>query len=333
MFNEDTTYDIVRKDSGGDAYGPTVVGYSVSEDTGSAAIGVLSSAGSAADVITADLPTAPGSLTDQLQVIVEITHAANATVSPTFNLNSLGAKTIKRDNNQVLLIGDTGGAGSKLYLSYSATNDVWILLNPFNVNASAAQWRPFDSVSGLKVTNDSGDSDHDINIISGWIADSTGQYALFLASTLIKQIDATFAVGTNSGGLSNQDNGGTVQASTLYKVYLISKSTDPSDCDVIIATTQANALADTVVSAAGFDLARRIGAVFTNSGTNIREWSAIGLRGYLYDSPRADFNATGSTTWANATVIVPPNQTGIFGYTINPANGSAAYTAKLLMMI
>jgi len=130
-YDEDTTYDIVRKDAADVAYGATIESYKVPTPSSTDTIkSVLSAGGSAADVITASLTPAPTSLVDQQTVIVELQHGANTTTTPTFNLNSLGAKTIVRDDDQALVVGDTGGDGYKLLLSFSNTKDSWQLLNP-----------------------------------------------------------------------------------------------------------------------------------------------------------------------------------------------------------
>jgi hypothetical protein len=93
--------------------------------------GVLSAPDSAANVITANLSTAPAfPYVDQLQVVVELQHGANTTANPTFNLNGLGAKTIVKQDAKPLAAGDSGGSGCKIYLSYSETLDRWVLLNP-----------------------------------------------------------------------------------------------------------------------------------------------------------------------------------------------------------
>jgi len=120
-------------------------------------------------------------------------------------------------------------------------------------------------------------------VASGKILNSTQAYLLNSASSFTKDITATFATGTGNGGRSN--NGSTAAlADVWYGVYLLGKSTNTSSCDVIFATTQANALADTVATAAGFDLARLVGYVkvtssaivkFLNGGGNTFDWDVM----------------------------------------------------------
>lgn len=178
-------------------------------------------------------------------------------------------------------------------------------------------WLPFQSIEGLKTTNNSGDLQHDIDIATGNIMDSTDTYLLRLQSAFTKQIDATFAVGTNLGGLSNQES---LSADTCYGIFLIGKSTDPTDCDVIFATTEANALADTVAVAAGFDIARLIEYVWTNGTSNLNIFFRQG-NGLTVWSSVDDITSTVSGAGVLVSAQVPPFQNGIFTYTLSSNSG------------
>jgi hypothetical protein len=274
--------------------------------------GVLSAPSSAANVIVANLPTTPGELIDQLQVVVELQHGANTITNPTFNLNDLGAKTIKRTNNTALIVGDTGGSGAKIYLSYSATNDVWILLNPVYAPLRTYAEYPMglNWVSGLEVSNNTGDAEHDIDIAAGEIMDSTNTVRMTLGAAITKRIDAVFAVGTNQGGRSDQDS---LDNGTLYYPYVIAKANGTTD--VILATSQTNALADTVAAAAGFIYARRRRFLKTDGSANILPFWVNTNDDIIFDVP---INMSISVSLAGATVStgMPPNLIGIFKYNI-----------------
>ena len=142
-------------------------------------------------------------------------------------------------------------------------------------------WIPLLWREGCEVTNGT-DADHDIDITAGQIGDSTKTY-LMECQAITKKIDETWAQGTNQGGLSDQDS---LTADTWYGVFELHKSTDPytaATSDAIFATTEANALSDTEASAAGYDIARLIDCVLTDSssniltyrkgGTNCRRWN------------------------------------------------------------
>jgi hypothetical protein len=85
--------------------------------------------GGTADAITATLPIPLQALNDEQMVTVRASDA-NTITNPTFAPDGLTAKTITKNGNQALLVGDIFGAGHELQLKYNLTNDVWELLNP-----------------------------------------------------------------------------------------------------------------------------------------------------------------------------------------------------------
>ena len=96
-------------------------------------------------------------------------------------------------------------------LIYATAADTWGILpvgNPGQgpvVNAAGTaleHWAPKAYLSGLTLSNDAGDTDHDINIVSGEATNSAGNTILKLSAEITKQIDATFAVGDDAGGMA-----------------------------------------------------------------------------------------------------------------------------------
>lgn len=85
-------------------------------------------AGGTADALTATFGILPA-LADGLQFSVRAA-SANATATPTFNPNSLGALTICKLGGGALLAGDIAGAGHELILRYRASPARYELLNP-----------------------------------------------------------------------------------------------------------------------------------------------------------------------------------------------------------
>lgn len=85
-------------------------------------------AGGTADALTATFGILPA-LVDGLQFSVRAT-SANATATPTFNPNSLGALTICKLGGAALRAGDIAGAGHELILRYRASPARYELLNP-----------------------------------------------------------------------------------------------------------------------------------------------------------------------------------------------------------
>jgi hypothetical protein len=118
---------------------------------------------------------------------------------------------------------------------------------------------PIGYLSGLTLSNNGTDAAHDIDIATGTATDSTGTYALTLASALTKQLDAAWAVGNNAGGLFS----GSIAGATWYHVFLIRKDSGGSiDAGFDTSVTAANI-------PTGYTAYRRIGSIFTNATPNI----------------------------------------------------------------
>lgn len=112
---------------------------------------------------------------------------------------------------------------------------------------------------GLKLSNNVTDATNDLDIAVGEATDSTSAYMMKLTSAFTKQLDATWAVGTNAGGLFS----GTEAVSTWYHVFVIRKDSDSSvdvgfDTSVIAANIPA-----------GYTAYRRIGSIYNNNASII----------------------------------------------------------------
>lgn len=86
-------------------------------------------AGGTADAITVTYANAPAALTDGMEVKFRAS-AANATTTPTLNVNSLGAKTITRGGGSALQAGDIVGNLTECTVRYNLANTRWELVNP-----------------------------------------------------------------------------------------------------------------------------------------------------------------------------------------------------------
>lgn len=160
--------------------------------------------------------------------------------------------------------------------------------------------------SGLAVTH-AADTEHDMTIATGYCRDDTDVYTIQLGTAVTKRIDATWADGTTNGGCSNAADSGAVQANTWYGYFLLSKSTDPTDCDAIFAKTQANALADTNVVTAGYDICRLVDYALTDGSSNIIQRLGNGDSSFIWDVP-SDNTVTPSATRVAITPQCPPFQ-------------------------
>lgn len=153
-----------------------------------------------------------------------------------------------------------------------------------------------NAITGLKLSNNGSDANNDIDIAVGRVVAGTGDYNLILTSALTKQLDATWAVGTNQGGLDT----GSKANSTWYHMWGIGR-VDTHVVDVLFSTS---ATAPTMPT--NYTKKRRIGAVKTNSSGNIIAFLQYGDT-FLWTSPPAlDIDGTLAATRANYTLASVP---------------------------
>ena len=81
-----------------------------------------------ADALTADFVTNVV-LAEGVTICIKAA-LANATATPTLNVDGTGAKTIVKDSGAALVAGDIAGSRHRLILKYDASNTVWVLINP-----------------------------------------------------------------------------------------------------------------------------------------------------------------------------------------------------------
>jgi len=146
-----------------------------------------------ADALIATFSEVP-TLAEGLTVTVKAS-AANATTTPTLNVNATGALTIVKESGSALAEGNISGSRHYCTFRYDATNTVWVLLNPtvsldgswpvgsIYMNAGVATnpatllgfgtWSTFGAGKVL-VGLDSGDVDFDTLEETGGSKDATG---------------------------------------------------------------------------------------------------------------------------------------------------------------
>jgi len=155
---------------------------------------------------------------------------------------------------------------------------------------------PRSYLAGLGLSN-APDSEHDVTLATGETKDSSNAYMLKLTSSMTKQIDASWAAGTNAGGLF----AGTVGNLTWYHVFLIRKDSDGTiDAGFDTSVTAANI-------PAGYTKYRRIGSVLSDGSANILAFFQRGDQ-FLWKDPPLDINITNSNYGASAilrTLSVP----------------------------
>ena len=165
-------------------------------------------------------------------------------------------------------------------------------------------------IFGLTLSNNATDATNDIDIATGEAADASGNL-MVLASGITKRLDASWAVGTNQGGLDT----GTV-ANGIYHMHLIQRS-DTGVVDVLFSLSAGGPTLPT-----NYDRSRRIGTIFRSGGT-IRRFFQVGDGFYLKDTV---FDLSAGTVGASRTLVtlsVPLNTVAIISvYAYNTSSGA-----------
>lgn len=158
--------------------------------------------------------TAAATLTTGWALYVKAT-GGNVTIDPN------GSETIDGSTTKILTVGQSCLIicdGSNFY-SVANTGDA-----PY----------PTGHLSGLALTNNGSDATNDIDIAAGTARDGSDIVNIVLASALTKQLDASWAVGTNQGGLDT----GSVGNNTYY-VWLIRRP-DTGVVDVLFSLSSSS---------------------------------------------------------------------------------------------
>lgn len=150
-------------------------------------------------------------------------------------------------------------------------------------------------IDGLRLSNSGIDSDHDILVSVGEATDDGQAVVMVLSSVLKKQIDASWAVGTEQGGLDT----GTVAVDTWYHIWLIRRS-DTGVVDALFSTSATSPSMPT-----NYDQKRRIGAVLTDGAANIIAFIQDGDE-FWWDVPVSDYNVTNPGTAATLRTLTVP---------------------------
>jgi hypothetical protein len=216
-----------------------------------------------------------------------------STGASTVNVNGIGVKNITTPDGVALVSGAI--IGDEYYtLVYNLSSDRFELLIPSETILQLPV-----GVDGLALSNNTTDSVNDLDIAIGGAADSTRTIWLDLTSSLTKQFDATWAAGTNQGGLDT----GSFAVDTWYYIWLISKA-GGADVDILLS---ASATAPTMP--ATYTLKRRIGAVYAydNAATpTLRQFRQAG-DSFHWKAPVLDASGiTLSTVVGTQLMSVPP---------------------------
>lgn len=226
------------------------------------------------------------------------------------------------DSLQEYHIGSIANSGGILYASKTNNNIGNSVTDSANWKKTTGNVSTINSISGLILSNDT-DTDHDINITAGQSRDSTDISLLELSTEITKQIDATWAVGDDAGGLFS----GSVAVDTWYHVFLIRKDSDGS----------IDAGFDTSVSAAnipgGYTAFRRIGTILTDGSSNILAFNSVEIAGgaacYTWDVKIQDLSATPPATINTAITLSVPTSINPIANIISRLEGTTSATLRI----
>lgn len=207
--------------------------------------------------------------------------------------------TLSRD---VILASSTG---AKLTLA-SGTKTVMASL-------SARGLLPRGYLSGCAIANNGADANNDIDFGVGECRDEQDVLDIVVKTALTKQLDVSWAAGTNVGGLFT----GSKSANTTYHSFLIVKDADGSvDAGFDTSATAAN-------RPAGYTYYRRIGSILTDATPNIRAFVQDGDYFRLKTSI-LDVNVTNPGTAAVLRALTVPSGIKVFALINGGAKQSTA---------
>tara|TARA_Y100000310_G_scaffold147940_1_gene147212 strand:- start:449 stop:3943 length:3495 start_codon:yes stop_codon:yes gene_type:complete len=223
---------------------------------------------------------------------------AAADVTDATNVNSAGA-TMNTDT-------DVSGNSYVLDEDDLASDSATKVATQQSIKAyvDSNQPMPKSHLAGMLTSNNGTDADHDLDIAAGECRDATDAYNITLSSSLTKQIDAAWSVGTNAGGLDT----GAVAADTTYAVWAIIRS----DTDVVDALFSTSFTSPTMPT--NYDYKRLIGFVITDSSSNLLGFRQSGDLFYFQDAPaRLEDTTITNNTFESATAPFPPLCLAILG--------------------
>lgn len=168
--------------------------------------------------------------------------------------------------------------------------------------------------SGMTISNNGSDANNDIDIAAGSKFDSTGVIAIN-GSAMTKRLDASWAAGTNQGGLFS----GSKANSTWYYVHVIRKDSDGSiDVGFDTSATAAN-------KPAGYTYYRRIGAIRTDGSGNILGFIQNGNYFQLKTQVLSVNDGDPGTSRVLGEVIAPPSMVAVFTAALYCNDNTATY--------
>jgi hypothetical protein len=215
-----------------------------------------------------DTQKSPLSLTNGLRIVVRPGNAN--TGASTMNFATLGAKAILREDESALAAGDLD-IGRDAVLRYDTAADggsgAWLLSFGSLLQSAPDFSTPRGYIDGMIMSN-AADTQFDITFGAGvarntWPIGNRNTKTITNSANVTKKIDVTWADGDAAGGLAASL---TLDTSTWYHCFALAKSANgAADFGYDTAIDGSTLLADPAVVSAGYNRARRVGAVLMNA--------------------------------------------------------------------
>lgn len=217
--------------------------------------------------------------------------AGRATLDAEQKTGSLTAITTLQDADQFIVADNSDSDNSKkiTYANFKSTLGATTSIEGLSLLPD----RP-------TLSHNTSDPDHDMDFGSGnfIFSDGSGQA---IVSALTKQLDATFAIGDNAGGLAESL---TIANDTFYHCFnLSSEDGETTDSGYDTSAGAVNLLADTNVVAAGLTKFEQKGNVITDGSANIRS-GILGLK-----TPTGQIITHEISSHATGTTQIPTDDT------------------------
>lgn len=224
----------------------------------------------------------------------------------TLDIDGLGALNLQKfddDGDLINIEANDINTGQTYLLKNSGTSFAIINLQSKAATISLSGTQFLSSF--ITISNNGTDGDHDIDFSAGTFNFADGSGQAILSSTLTKQIDASWAEGTNAGGLFT----GTVAANTWYHCFTINNpTTGISDAGFDTSITAANI-------PTGYTNYNYRGSILTDSSANILAFFQLGNR-FELSLPINNFSGTSPTSFTLQPLSIPPDISVIAIYSL-----------------
>lgn len=238
---------------------------------------------------------------------------ANTTQTPTVALGALAAKTVKRENGEVVRVGDLS-LGRDTYLRFDSTADVWFL-SLFSVVQDNP---PIGYIEGMTISNSATDLLWDIEVDAGRCADSTGTYLLTLDTATSKDTRIVWTSAASNGAkVEDQYEPSPVTSSSPeWQLWVIGGPTVETSWGIDTGAGSLDAGNLLLTAGAGYTKFRHIGYIQpTGPGGQANHTHLLRFKVSRQDPSRIEYHVQGTELFA--TLFWSVSSASIFNKNLN----------------